>query len=52
MVVGKLISETKSTFIKDRNIMDGVVVLNEVIEDARRNNGKRLVFKVDEDNMF
>lgn len=34
-VIGKLIGEAQSAFIKGRNILDGVVVLNEVMDEAR-----------------
>lgn len=46
-VMGKLIGETQSAFLKDRFILDGVVILNEAIEDARKTKAKRLLFKVD-----
>lgn len=35
-VVGKLISKNQSAFLKDRFILDGVVALNEIIEDAKK----------------
>lgn len=47
MVMKKLIGEAQSTFIKGRYILDGVVVLNKVIEDAKKSKAKRLLFKVD-----
>lgn len=34
-VMGSLIGESQSTFIKGKNIFDGVVVLHEVVEEAR-----------------
>lgn len=34
-------------FIKGRNILDGAVVLNEAVEDARKTKKERMVFKVD-----
>lgn len=46
-VMGKLIGATQSDFIKDRYILDGVVVLNEAIEDVRKTIEKRLFCKVD-----
>lgn len=51
-VVGKVISNTQAAFIKDRFILDGVVVLNETIEDARRSKEKRIFFKVDFEKAF
>lgn len=41
LVIGKLIDYTQSAFIKGRFILDGVVVLNEAIEDAKKNEGKK-----------
>lgn len=46
-VIGKLIGENQSAFIKNRFILDGVVVLNEAIEDAKFSKAKRMFFKVD-----
>lgn len=46
-VVGKVIGEAKSAFIKGRFILDGVVTLNEAIEDAKKSKKKRLLFKFD-----
>lgn len=46
-VMGSLIGEVRSAFLKGRNIMDGVVVPNEVMEEARVFKRERLVFKVD-----
>jgi hypothetical protein len=35
-IAGNLISENQTTFIKNRNILEGVVVLHEVIHEFRR----------------
>lgn len=34
-------------FLRERNILDGVVILNEVIEDVKKTRVKRLILKVD-----
>lgn len=47
LVMSKLIGEAQSAFIKGRNILDGVVVLNETVEDAKKSKKELLVFKVD-----
>lgn len=47
MVMHKLIGEPQSAFISGRNILDGAVVLNEVVEEAKKSKKERLVFKVD-----
>lgn len=47
VVVGKIIGEVQTAFIKGRHILDGVVVLNEAIEEAKKTKGRRFIFKVD-----
>lgn len=46
-ILGKLIGEAQSAFLKGRFILDGIVVVNESIEDAKKSKTKRLFFKVD-----
>lgn len=46
-VMEKLIGDAQSAFLMDRNILDGVVVLNELTEDAKRAKKSRLIVKVD-----
>ncbi|GAU51106.1 hypothetical protein TSUD_141480 [Trifolium subterraneum] len=46
-VLGKLISNCQSAFLPQRQILDGVVVLNEIIDLARRRKDECLLFKVD-----
>lgn len=46
-VIGKLIGDAQSAFIKGRCILDGVVVLNEAVEEARKSKKKWVFFKVD-----
>ncbi|PNX97198.1 cysteine-rich receptor-like protein kinase, partial [Trifolium pratense] len=46
-VLGKLISGCQSAFLPSRQIMDGVVVINEIIDLAKRNNTECMIFKVD-----
>jgi len=47
VVVGKVVSETQTTFVKDRQILDGVLVANEVVDEARKFKKELLLFKVD-----
>lgn len=46
-VIGRVISVNQSAFIGERYILDGVVILNEAIEEAKRRHLKRLLFKID-----
>ncbi|MCI34133.1 RNA-directed DNA polymerase (Reverse transcriptase), partial [Trifolium medium] len=42
-----LIALNQSTFIKGRNLVDGVLVVNEVVDLAKRTGKECLIFKVD-----
>jgi hypothetical protein len=46
-VLGKIISKVQSAFIPDRQILDGVLVVNELIDLAKRRKDNCLFFKVD-----
>jgi hypothetical protein len=46
-VIGVLIPNTQSAFIKGRQLVDGVVVVNEVIDFAKKLKKECLIFKVD-----
>ncbi|GAU35431.1 hypothetical protein TSUD_375210 [Trifolium subterraneum] len=46
-IMGKLISTCQSVFIPGRQILDGIVVLNEIIDLAKRRKDSCLFFKVD-----
>ncbi|GAU13879.1 hypothetical protein TSUD_262060 [Trifolium subterraneum] len=45
--MGKLISEVQSAFLPNRQILDGVLIVNELIDLAKRRKDKCLFFKVD-----
>jgi hypothetical protein len=47
LVMDKLISKNQSAFIKGRLLVDGVLVINEVVDLAKRSNVKCMIFKVD-----
>ncbi|MCI04498.1 LINE-1 reverse transcriptase like, partial [Trifolium medium] len=46
-VMHPLISSNQSAFIKGRNLVDGVLVVNEVVDLAKRSGKECLIFKVD-----
>lgn len=45
--VEKIIGESHTAFVKGRSIMEGVVILNEVVEDAIKSKASNLIFKID-----
>ena len=36
MIIGRVISETHTTFVKDRKILDGILIANEVVDEAKK----------------
>ncbi|CAJ2656345.1 unnamed protein product [Trifolium pratense] len=46
-VIGKLISDCQTTFVPNRQILDGVLVVNELIDFAKRRKDNCLLLKVD-----
>jgi hypothetical protein len=46
-VMDSLVNSTQSAFIKGRNLVDGVVVVNEVLDVAKKTGRECMVFKVD-----
>jgi len=46
-IIGSVISDSQSAFVKGRQILDGILVANEVVDDARRCKKELLLFKVD-----
>ncbi|MCH87373.1 LINE-1 reverse transcriptase like, partial [Trifolium medium] len=45
-VIDSVIAPNQSAFIKDRNLVDGVLVVNEVVELAKKTKRECLIFKV------
>ena len=46
-VLGSVVSDAHSTFVKGKQILDGTLVANEAVEEARRQHKDMLLFKVD-----
>jgi len=46
-VLPSIIDDSQSTFLKDRRILDSVLLVNEAIEDLRRSGRSGLSLKVD-----
>ncbi|GJZ24777.1 RNA-directed DNA polymerase, eukaryota, partial [Tanacetum coccineum] len=51
-VIGSFISPEQSAFIKGRNILDGPLILNEVITWYRKHKKQLMIFKVDFEKAF
>ncbi|MCI65448.1 LINE-1 reverse transcriptase like, partial [Trifolium medium] len=39
--------EVQTAFVKDRQILDGILIANEVVDEARRSKKELMLFKVD-----
>jgi len=46
-VMGKIINRSQFGFLKDRNIMDGILALHEILHDTRIKKKDGLVLKLD-----
>jgi len=46
-VLGSVISNSQSAFVKGKQILDGILIVNEAVDEARRFNKELLMFKVD-----
>ncbi|GAU44567.1 hypothetical protein TSUD_367230 [Trifolium subterraneum] len=46
-VVGGVVSQTQSAFIKGRQILDGILIANEIVDDAKRDKKELLMLKID-----
>lgn len=42
-----MVSDSQSAFVKGKQILDGILVANEAVDEARRLNKEMLLFKVD-----
>jgi hypothetical protein len=51
-VMNSIIPTTQSAFIKGRNLVDGVMVVNEIIDLAKKTGRECMVFKVDYEKAY
>jgi len=51
-VIGSVVSDVQSAFVKGKQILDGILIANEVVDEARRSNKEFLMFKVDFDKAY
>jgi hypothetical protein len=47
LVIGSMVSHVQSAFIKGRLILDGILIANEMVDDARKLNQEMFLFKLD-----
>ncbi|XP_045810560.1 uncharacterized protein LOC123905002 [Trifolium pratense] len=46
-VIGSVISESQTAFVKNRQILDGILITNEIVDEARKSKKDLMLFKVD-----
>lgn len=51
-VMNPIISSSQLTFLKGRHLMDGVLIVNEAVELAKRSKRERVTFKVDSEKGY
>jgi hypothetical protein len=47
LIIGSVLSETQYVFVKERQILNGIVIANEVVDYAERRKKELISFKVD-----
>jgi hypothetical protein len=47
MVMSSVITETQTAFVKDRQMLDGILIANEVVDEAKKAKKELMLFKVD-----
>lgn len=52
LVMDSVISENQTLFLKGRNIMDGIVVVNEILDCAKKKGKLCMLFKIDFEKVY
>lgn len=47
LIIGRVVSETQTAFVKERQILDGILIANELVDEAKKSNKELMLFKVD-----
>jgi len=47
LVIGSVVSDSQFAFVKGKQMLDGILIANETVDEARRMNKELLLFKVD-----
>jgi len=47
LIIGRVVTETQTTFVKERKILDGILIASEVVYDAKKSKKELMLFKVD-----
>jgi len=47
VVMGTVIADSRTAFVKNRQILDGILIANEVVDEARKVKKELMLFKVD-----
>ncbi|PNX96005.1 cysteine-rich receptor-like protein kinase [Trifolium pratense] len=48
LVIGSVLFESHIAFVKDRQILDGILIVNEVADKARKSKKELMLFKIEE----
>jgi hypothetical protein len=51
-VVGKVVTNSQSAVVQDRQILDGILIVNELVDDARMLKKELMMFKIDFDKSY
>ncbi|MCI24469.1 cysteine-rich receptor-like protein kinase, partial [Trifolium medium] len=52
LVIGTVISKSQIAFVKDSQILDGILIANEVVDETRKSKKELMLFKVDFEKVY